>query len=77
MPVPLFRIVVLNISEHVVHLVWCGQDGRSDGYGSLLLAGGLLLVQIIVLHLLKNNCKLGEGYLEVLGVHGFLHEHEL
>ena len=49
---------------------WCGQNGRSGGYSGLLLGGGLLLVEIVILHLLKNYCKLGEGNLEVFGVHG-------
>jgi len=35
-----------------------------------------LLVQIVVLHHLENNCELREGYLDVLCVHGFFHEHE-
>jgi hypothetical protein len=37
---------------------WCGQDGRSYGYSGFLLGGGLLLVQIVVLHLLENNSRL-------------------
>jgi len=42
-----------------------------------LLGGWFLPIKIIVLHVLEDDSVLGEGVLEVLGVHRFFHKQEL
>ena len=42
-----------------------------------MLGGCLFLIEVIVLHLLKDDCELGESFFEVFRVHRLLHEQEL
>ncbi len=78
-PVPTLRMVVLNISEHLVHFVWEGLGDGADrmvdptgaGFFRFRLGGWFLSIEIAVFHVLENDGVRGEGILEILGVHHF------